>query len=325
MIEGFDGLGVVGDAEFFLGDAGVGAVEEVAGEDLRGFHRPEALALEGAQTGITAVFFDRVGDAVSEYHGVFADDDFMEGNELFGAYEWAGTIVDEDVGDVRRERGEGSGDGVLALGAAFDEDARRGRVRREREHLALIAVNDDVEIGDATGGKGGGGMSEDGPTGQGGEDFIGDGTSHARAAAGGEEDGGGTWHGRFSWVEDSCLGAGELGQDGAGGGNGIRGFKNRSADDDVAGARAGGFGGRHDTRLVAGIGATRTNAGRDEGNIGGERGSQRGELKRRANEAAKTGIDGESAETYNLICGGGTDAGFSQAGGIHRSEDGHAE
>jgi len=60
----------------------------------------------------------------------------------------------------------------------------------------LVAVNHDVEIGDSAGGKGGSRMREDGATGQGSENFIGNGTGHARAAAGGEEDSGGAWHGK---------------------------------------------------------------------------------------------------------------------------------
>ena len=117
----------------------------------------------------------------------------------------------------------------------------------------------------------------------------------------------------------------ELGEDSAGCRDGIGGFENWATDDDVAGARAGGFSGRHDTRLVAGISAARTNAGRDKGDVGGKRGAQRGEFERRANEAAQTGIDGEAAETDDLIGGGGTNAGFGQAGGIHGSKNGDAE
>ncbi len=194
MIEGFHGLGVVGDAELFLGDAGVGAGNEFAGENLRSFHGPETVTIKGAQVGVGAVLFDRIGHAVGEDDGVFAADDFVEGDELLGLDEGARAVVDEDVGDVGRERGEGGGDGVLALGTTLDEDAGRGRVRREGEHLALVAVDDDVEIGDAAGGEGGGGVGEDGPAGEGREDLIGDGAGHARATTGGEKDGGGAGH-----------------------------------------------------------------------------------------------------------------------------------
>jgi hypothetical protein len=195
VVEALDGLGIVGDTELFLGDAGVSAVDEFAGEDLRGFHGPEAVTVEGFEAGVGAVFFDGVGHAMGENHGALAANDFVKCDELLGAHQRARTVMDKDVGDIGRECGEGGGDGVLALGPTLDEDARRGRMRGEREHLALVAVNDDIEIGDAAGGESGGAVGEDGPAREGREDFVGDGAGHARAAAGGEEDGGGAAHG----------------------------------------------------------------------------------------------------------------------------------
>jgi hypothetical protein len=64
VAELFDGLRVVGDVEAAGLDAGVGADDEVAGEDLGGLHGPETRAVEGAELGVVAVFLDGVGDAV---------------------------------------------------------------------------------------------------------------------------------------------------------------------------------------------------------------------------------------------------------------------
>jgi len=118
----------------------------------------------------------------------------VEGDELFDANEGAGAVVDEDFADVGREGGEGGGDGVLALFAAGDEDGGGGGVGGKLEHLLLVAVNDDVEIGDAAFGEGEGGVEEEGVSAERGEDLVLDGTVHALAASGGEEDGGGARH-----------------------------------------------------------------------------------------------------------------------------------
>jgi hypothetical protein len=134
---------------------------------------------------------------VGENDGVFAADDFVEGDELLGADEGTGAVVNEDVRNIGREGGEGGGDGVLALASAADEDGGRGGVGGELHHLALVAVDDDIEIGDGALHEGGGGVGEDGAAGEGSEDFVGDGAGHARAAAGGEENGGGAGHGRW--------------------------------------------------------------------------------------------------------------------------------
>ena len=107
MGELLDGLGIVGDVEAAGLDAGVGATDEVAGKDLRCLHGPEARAVEGAEAGVVAVFLDGVRDAVGQNDGVFAADDLVECDELFGAYEGAGAVVDEDMRDVGRKRREG--------------------------------------------------------------------------------------------------------------------------------------------------------------------------------------------------------------------------
>ena len=95
---------------------------------------------------------------------------------------------------TRAPRGESGGDGILTLASAADEDRRRGGEGGEFHHLALVAVDDDVEIGDGALHEGGGGMGKNGAAGEGHENFIGDGPGHAGTAAGGEENGGGAGH-----------------------------------------------------------------------------------------------------------------------------------
>ena len=103
--------------------------------------------------------------------------------------------MNEDVVDGVGEFREGGGDGVLPLGAAANEERGRGGVSGELEQLVLVAVGDDEGINYAAAKKGGGGVGEDGFARERGEDFVGHAAGHASAAAGGEEDGGGAWHG----------------------------------------------------------------------------------------------------------------------------------
>ena len=98
-------------------------------------------------TGV-GVLFNGVGHAVGEDDGFFDADDFEEADELLGADEGAGAVVDEDVLDVGGEGFEGVYDGVLAFFATANEDARSRRVSGKFGELALVAADDDVEIGD---------------------------------------------------------------------------------------------------------------------------------------------------------------------------------
>ena len=194
MIEGLDGLRVVGDAELFFRDTRVSCANELTGKNLGRLHRPKPVAIERAQTTAATVLFYRISHAMGQDDGVFAADDFVQGYELFGSDQRSGAIVNKDVGDVGRQRRERRGDRVLALGTSGDQQTRRGGERREREHLALVAVDDDIEIRDAACGERGCGVREDGPAGEESEHFVGDGPGHAGAAAGSEENGGGTGH-----------------------------------------------------------------------------------------------------------------------------------
>ena len=123
--------------------------------------------------------------------------------------------------------------------------------------------------------------------------------------------------------EDS--GGRQFGEDGAGGGDGVGSFEDGAAHHDVARAGAGGFAGRHDARLVAGVGAAGSDARGDEGDVGGKDGAERGQFERRADEAAQAGVDGESAEAHDLIGGGDGDTGLGEVFGAHGGEDGDAE
>jgi hypothetical protein len=147
-----------------------------------------------------AMLLDGVGHAVGEHHGLFAADDLVEGDQLLRADERAGAVVDEDVGDVGRQHREGLHHRILPLAAAADEDGGRRRVGGEFHHLALVAVDDDVEVGDTALDESGGGVGEHGPAVRGGEDLVAHDALHAAAAAGGEEDGGGAGH--RSWESD---------------------------------------------------------------------------------------------------------------------------
>src|SRR5690606_12725082 len=126
--------------------------------------------------------------------GFFLEHDFVQGDELLGADEGAGAVVDEDVAGVGREGGEGDGDGVLTGLAAAHEEGRGGRVGGEFHQLFLVAIDDDEVVGDAAGEEGAGGVVEDGASAEGGEDLVGTGALHALAVSGGEEDGGGAAH-----------------------------------------------------------------------------------------------------------------------------------
>ena len=141
------------------------------------------------------MFLDRVGDAVGEHDGIFAAHDFVQGDELLGLHERTGAVVNKNIRDVVGQRGEGVHDGILPFASAAHEGGGRGRVGGELGHLALVAVNDDVKIGDGAGHEGHDRVGEDRPAGEGDEDLVGDGARHAGAISGGEEDGGGATHG----------------------------------------------------------------------------------------------------------------------------------
>jgi len=174
----------------------------------------------------------------------------------------------------------GGGDGVLAFFAALYEGARSGCEGQEGQHLALVAVDDDVEVGDAAGGERGGGVRED-RAGERSEDLVGDGAGHAgllpaaRRMAAVRGMAGSVVILRKRLERSSTLGA-ELREDGAGGGDGVWGFENRAANHDMAGAGAGGLAGRHDAGLVANIGTAGADAGCDQGDVGREDGAERG-------------------------------------------------
>ena len=127
----FDGSGVIGDREFAGGDAGVGPADEGAREDLRSFHGPQAAAVERAQAAFAPVLLDGVGHAVGEDDSAFAADDLVERDELLLPHERPGAVVDENMADVVGQLGERGGNGILALGPAAHEDARRGRIGGE--------------------------------------------------------------------------------------------------------------------------------------------------------------------------------------------------
>ncbi len=184
--EMFDSLSVVCDPGFFRGDVSIGANNEVAGENLWGLHCPEIFPGHGAKRDGREFFLDGVRDPMGEDRGVGATGEFEERAKLRGADERTGAVVDEDVGDVRRERGQGGYDGILAFAPAPDEERGRGRVGTECEHLAAVSVHNDVEVGDTAGGKRSGGIREDRAAGERREDFVGDGAGHACAASGGE-------------------------------------------------------------------------------------------------------------------------------------------
>ena len=169
-------------------DLGVRARDEVVGEDLGRFHGPECLAIKGAQHAFAAVFLDGVCHAMCEHDGVFAANNFQEGDELFGLHEGPGAVVDEDIVDAGRQRFDGVGHRVLAFLAALHEDRGSRRVAHELVELGGIAVDDRVVIGDATALERGDGVGEHGAASEGFEDFVGDGALHTGAGAGGEED-----------------------------------------------------------------------------------------------------------------------------------------
>ena len=98
-----------------------------------------------------------------------------------------------------------------------------------------------------------------------------------------------------------------------------------AADHDVGGAGAGGFGGRHDARLVVGLGVPRADAGSHERDFGRQHGAQRGDFQGGTHETAKAGIGGEPAEADDLLLGRGRDAGLRETRGAHRREHGDAE
>ena len=151
--------------------------------------------MQCAQVALVAVLLDGVGHAMSEHDGIFAPDDLVQRDQLFGLDERAGAVVDEDVLDVGRKGGERVDDRVLAFAPPGHEDRRGRRVGGEFHHLALVTVDDDVEIGDGAAHEGGGRVGEHRAPGERREHLVRDGTLHAGAAAGGEENGGGAGHG----------------------------------------------------------------------------------------------------------------------------------
>ena len=134
VVEEFDGGGIVGDGEAALGDLGVGADDEVAGEDLGGFHRPKVAAVEGAEAAFTVVVFDGVGVAVGEDDGVlgrgleeaavvFVAED--EGVEVLLALPLGAPFLEDDEDDVLDEGDFDLGEVTLGLDgvAAAAEEA----------------------------------------------------------------------------------------------------------------------------------------------------------------------------------------------------------
>ena len=145
---------------------------------------------------------------MGEHGGVRAAGEFQQGADLLRPHERAGAVVDENLRDVRRQRGEGGGDRVLAFAPPADEKRRRGREGGQREHLAAVPVDDNVEIGHPAGGERGGRMRKDRPARERSENLVRDRPAHAGAAPGGEENDGG-FHEKESggWIQESGHGA----------------------------------------------------------------------------------------------------------------------
>lgn len=128
-----------------------------------------------------------------------------------------------------------------------------------------------------------------------------------------------------SRAEQRCRLRADFLEDGFGGGDGVGGFEDGAADDEEVGAGLGGFGGGHDAGLVVGFGVAGADAGGDELDVRRQDGAERGDLERGADETAQAALGGEAAEADDLFFGGIGDAGFGEAGGAHRGEDGDAE
>jgi hypothetical protein len=132
---------------------------------------------------------------MGQHDGVFAADDFVQGDELIRTDKWAGAVVDEDVGNIRRQGGQRLSDRILALAATLHESSRGRREGGELEHLALVAVDHHVVVNHAAFEEGGGGVGEEGAAAERGENLVRHPALHACAASGSEEDGSSAAHG----------------------------------------------------------------------------------------------------------------------------------
>lgn len=128
----------------------------------------------------------------------------------------------------------------------------------------------------------------------------------------------------FQFFGTSAFGS-ELREDRPRGSDRVGGFEDRATDDDVSGSGVGGFGGSHDARLVIGFGVAWADAGCDKSDIGAERGPQRCDFERRADEAAQARVGGEFAEAHDLFFGRIDRSGFSETSRAHRRENRDAE
>ena len=84
---------------------------------------------------------NRIGDTMSQHHGMFFTDDFVQGDEMIDLDEGAGAIVDEDVSNIGGERVQSIGDGILPFGPAGNKRWSRSE-GGEFAHLFLIAIHD---------------------------------------------------------------------------------------------------------------------------------------------------------------------------------------
>ena len=130
MTESLDRGRVVGDAEPAGLDARVGPDDQVAGEDLRRFHRPKTGTVEGPQAGAIVVFLDRISDAMREHHGVFLPDDLVERDELLGA------LLDQ----LNAVKPIPKGPADVAVGIPADTLRQRADVRGAERSLAAATA-----------------------------------------------------------------------------------------------------------------------------------------------------------------------------------------
>ena len=140
------------------------------------------------------MLLDGIDHAVGQDDGVFAADDLVQCHQLLRPDQRAGAVMDENMRDIPRERGECVHHRILPLASSADQDGGGGSVAGKLHHLPLVALHDDLIIGDAAGDEGRGRMGEYGPARERRENFVGHHSLHAVAAAGGVENGCGTAH-----------------------------------------------------------------------------------------------------------------------------------
>ena len=113
--------------------------------------------------------------------------------------------------------------------------------------------------------------------------------------------------------------------DGVGGGCGVFGLENGSADDDKAGACGGGLCGGQDAFLLVAGTACGADAGGDEDGFVADGFSEGSEFEGGADEAANAGIDGESGEVQDLFFGLCLYVDLTELLVVHRGKNSDAE